>query len=222
MVGKTFKLVALWAMAAITIAIGVPIAASLYVNRDTDAMVFTQTTAPSCKVALVLGTSRRTTKRQMNAYYVARMRTAAELYAMGKVQYLLVSGDNGTLEYNEPDSMRRDLLAMGVPENRIALDFAGFDTFDSMIRAQKVWGVDTLLVVSQDFQVRRAVYIAKHRGITASGVVASDPYPSVVSLTQLRELYARVKMLIEIHLTNSQPRFLGPHEAFPQSNQDTV
>lgn len=153
MVRRVLKRTVIWVVSLLAIAIGIPIAASLYVNNSTNDLVFNVNSAPACKVALVLGTSRRTTKRQMNDYYVARMRTAAELYAAGKVQYLLVSGDNGTLEYNEPDSMRRDLLAMGVPENRIALDFAGFDTFDSMIRAQKVWGVDTMLVVSQDFQV---------------------------------------------------------------------
>jgi SanA protein len=84
-----------------------------------------------------------------------------------------------------------------------------------MIRAQKVWGVDTMLVVSQDFQVRRALYIARTRGIAAAGVAAKDPYQSPFSLTQIRELYARVKMLLEVHLLNSQPRFLGPREVFP-------
>lgn len=215
MVRRVLKRTVIWVVSLLAIAIGIPIAASLYVNNSTNDLVFNVNSAPACKVALVLGTSRRTTKRQMNDYYVARMRTAAELYAAGKVQYLLVSGDNGTLEYNEPDSMRRDLLAMGVPENRIALDFAGFDTFDSMIRAQKVWGVDTMLVVSQDFQVRRAVYIAQHRGIVASGVVAVDPFSNTIALTQLREIFARVKMLIEVHVLHTQPRFLGPHESFP-------
>jgi SanA protein len=137
------------------------------------------------------------------------------------VQYLLVSGDNGTLEYNEPDSMRRDLVAMGVPENRIALDFAGFDTYDSMVRANKVWGVDSLLVVSQDFQVRRAVYIASHRGIAAAGVIAHNPYDASLSITKLRELFARIKMLAEVHVLNSQPKFLGPRESFPVDSTGT-
>ncbi|MCO6465668.1 MAG: YdcF family protein [Bradyrhizobiaceae bacterium] len=193
----------------------IPLGATVYVDLATNTMMFDAQSAPKQRVALVLGTSRRTTKREMNGYYAERMRTAAELYASGKVQYLLVSGDNGTLEYNEPDSMRRDLVAMGVPPHRIATDFAGFDTYDSMIRAHKVWGVDSLIVVSQDFQARRAVYIASFNNIHAVGVAARDPHQNPFAMTRLREVFARLKMLADVHVLHSEPRFLGPHESFP-------
>ncbi len=208
-----------WVTGSVITIVAILLAASWYVNSSTQTQMYTVASAPYRKVALVLGTSRRTRNRKLNQYYTERMRTAAELYGAGKVQYLLVSGDNGTVEYNEPDSMRRDLVAMGVPAERIALDFAGFDTFDSMIRANKVWGVDSVLVVSQDFQARRAVYVANHRNIVAGGVAARDPNESPFALAQLREVFARLKLLADVHVLFSQPRYLGAREYFPA---DTV
>lgn len=216
------RTVLIWCSAAVVLVVILLIVCYAFVSFSTADMVYSVSTAPKARVGLVLGTSRRTTKRTLNGYYTARMQTAAELYAAGKVQYLLVSGDNGTLEYNEPDSMQKDLVALGVPASHIALDFAGFDTFDSMIRAQKVWGLDTMLVVSQDFHVRRALYIAKCKGIVAAGVVAPDPHYSVLSMIRLREMFARIKLLADVHILNSTPRFLGPHEFFPADTIHTT
>lgn len=190
----------------------------LYVDSQTNSLVYTIETAPYSRVGLVLGTSRARSSGGFNSYYLERMRAAAELYARGKVKLLLLSGDNRSVDYNEPAMMKKDLMRMGVPESNIAMDFAGFDTYDSMIRAHKVWGMDSVMVISQDFHVRRAVYIGNRRGMYAVGVATREP-AGWFSVAQLREVFARLKMLADVHILHSQPRYLGPKEIFPA---DTV
>ncbi len=202
------KLLLLVLIVTITVVI-VPLAISLMVDTKTNSFVYTVASAPYRKVGIVLGTSRRARGGGVNQYYRERMITAAELYAAGKIQVLLVSGDNGTVEYNEPD-----LVSLGVPADRIALDFAGFDTYDSMVRAKKVWGIDSTLVISQEFHVRRAIYIAQHRDINALGVVAREP-SGTVSFTSFREFIARLKMVLDVHILQSEPKYLGPPESLP-------
>ncbi|HRD53041.1 MAG TPA: ElyC/SanA/YdcF family protein, partial [Flavobacteriales bacterium] len=162
---------------------------------------------PVNEVGLVLGTSDRARGGGTNLFFKHRIEAAAALYRTGKVKHLLVSGDNGTLSYNEPRQMRRALMAAGVDSAAITLDFAGFRTLDSVVRAKKVFGQQAFTVISQRFHNERAVYLARHHGIDAIGFNAADPPPRWSIRTWLRERLARVKLFIDL-LVGKEPRFL--------------
>ena len=115
---------------------------------------------PHYHTALLLGTSPRGRFGGPNGFFVARIDAAAELYHAGKVDRILVSGDNRHKDYNEPEAMRRALVEKGVPEEIIFLDYAGFRTYDSVVRAKEVFCQTGFIVVSQKFHTERAVFIA--------------------------------------------------------------
>ena len=129
---------------------------------------------PKRDVALVLGTSKYANGR-INTFYAARIRAAAELYQSGKVDGILVSGDNGRDDYNEPAQMKADLVALGVPAEYVTSDYAGFRTLDSIYRAGDVFGLQSYVIVSQDFHVERALYLADQRNHDAVGYLAYSP-----------------------------------------------
>lgn len=163
---------------------------------------------PHTPVALVLGTSAELGSGTPNAYFVNRVHAAAELYHAGKVDHLLLTGDNGTWGYNEPMDMRRSLMALGVDSTAMTLDFAGFDTYDSVIRAKKVFGQDRMVIVSQRFHNERALFIVEHAGMEAVGFDASDDGVVRTAWSWVRERGARLKMWKDI-LLGVDPHFLG-------------
>ncbi|WP_035477459.1 SanA/YdcF family protein [Aliagarivorans taiwanensis] len=162
-------------------------------------------------VALVFGTSKYVGKR-LNTFYQFRIEAAAKLYQQHKVDALILSGDNATRYYNEPITMLNDLLRMDIPRKHIALDYAGFRTLDSVIRAQQVFGQQRVLLVSQQFHVERALYIAKVKGLDARGFVVDDAPRKFHWRVRLREVLARVKALIDLHIFKASPHFLGEPE----------
>ncbi|WP_417612620.1 SanA/YdcF family protein [Owenweeksia hongkongensis] len=164
---------------------------------------------PNTKVAVLLGTSSNLVNGGKNQYFENRMNAAAELYKSGKVEYLLVSGDNRQRNYNEPVAMQAALIKRGIPQDKIILDYAGFRTLDSMVRAKRVFGQSSFIVISQRFHNERAVYIAHHRGIDAVGFNASDVNVSTGFKTQLREVLARFKMMLDLYILKTEPHFLG-------------
>lgn len=174
---------------------------------------------PANEVGLVLGTSDRARGGGANLFFRHRIETAAALYRAGKVRHLLVSGDNGTLSYNEPRQMRRALMAAGVDSTRITLDFAGFRTLDSVVRAKAVFGQRRFTIISQRFHNERAVYLARHKGIDAIGFDAPDPPAWWSVRTWLRERLARVKVFVDL-LLGAQPRYLGDPVAIPAPEAD--
>lgn len=161
------------------------------------------------KVAVLLGTSQFLSNGQKNQYFEFRMNAAAELYNSGKVQYILVSGDNRQRNYNEPIAMQNALIKRGIPEENIVLDYAGFRTLDSMIRAREVFGQKRFVVVSQKFHNERAVYIARKKGIEAFGYNARDVEVRAGFKTRVREVLARTKMMLDLYILRTQPHFLG-------------
>ena len=167
---------------------------------------------PPMAVGLVLGTAQRTVEGRPNLYYRARIETAAKLYHQGRVRGLLLSGDNATPYYNEPQAMRKDLLALGVPDAHITLDYAGFRTLDSVVRAMKVFELDEVLIISQRFHIERALFIAQYHGLAARGFVAPDPPGLLPTRVRLREVLARV-LAWRDRFTHRAPRFLGAPEA---------
>ncbi len=170
---------------------------------------------PTCNTALVLGTSQKLANGAPNLFFQYRMEAAVSLYEAGKIQYFILSGDNGRESYNEPADMKRSLIALGIPEERLFLDYAGFRTLDSVIRAQKIFGQSQLLVVSQAFHNERAVYIARHLGIEAYGFNAKTLSLKAGFRTYLREKLARVKVFIDLTV-KQQPKFLGAPVTIPQ------
>ncbi len=163
---------------------------------------------PKNRVGLVLGTSKRLISGHANPYYTNRIKATAELYAATKIDFVLVSGDNATIYYNEPSTIKKDLMAEGIPEDKIFLDYAGFRTLDSMVRANVVFGLDSVTVISQKFHNERAIYLANQKGLNAIGFNARDVVGQQGYKVHFREYFARVKVFIDL-LLNTEPRFYG-------------
>lgn len=165
-------------------------------------------TAPARPVAVVFGAGYR--KGRPSPILYDRLQTAAELYKAGKVKKLLVTGDNGSLQYNEVAVMRRTLMKMGIPGEDVVKDHAGFRTYDSCYRARDVFEVRSALLVTQDFHLPRAVYLARTMGIDAVGVRADRSPSSLNARYGYREWLARSWSWVEMNVTRPKPRFLGP------------
>ncbi|OOF59011.1 SanA/YdcF family protein [Rodentibacter myodis] len=162
--------------------------------------------------AVVLGTSKYVATGKTNDYYTNRLAAAKTLIENQKVSYLLLSGDNRTMQYNEPRTMRKDLRKMGIAEDRLFQDFAGFRTLDSVLRANKVFQVPSYTIISQKFHCERALFIAKYYDINAICFTAKQP--EVFFATRVREMFARIKAIFDL-LTGVQPYFLGEPEPLP-------
>jgi len=160
------------------------------------------------KVGIVLGTARKLKNGQPNLYYIHRINATVSLYKAGKIDFVLVSGDNSSKYYNEPTHFKKDLIKNGIPENKIFLDYAGFRTLDSMVRAKAVFELDSVTVISQKFHNERAIYIAKKKGLHAIGFNAKDVSGKNGLKVKIREYFARVKVFIDL-TTNKQPKFYG-------------
>jgi SanA protein len=163
---------------------------------------------PALDMAVVLGTSDRARGGLPNRYFTHRIDAAVALYEACKVHHFILSGDNRHVSYNEPWAMRRALMEAGVDSSHITLDFAGFRTLDSMVRAKEVFKQQRFVVVSQRFHTERAVFIARARGIDAVGYAAADVSASYGFKTRLREKLARVKVHLDL-LFGVDPHFLG-------------
>ncbi len=166
------------------------------------------TETPSKKVGLLLGTAKYVKGGWINLYYTHRITAAVELYKAGKIEYILISGDNGRESYDEPTLMKEDLMAAGIPESAIYLDYAGFRTLDSVVRCKRIFGELDILVISQQFHNERAVYIARARGIQAVGYNAQDVNAKYGFKTRIREYLARTKMFLYLWF-GKEPKFLG-------------
>ena len=144
-----------------------------------------------------------------------RLRTALALFHAGKIRWFLVSGDNRKPSYNEPLAMRRWLLKQGVPPTLIVCDYAGRRTWDSLRRAQVVFGLKQVVVVTSDFHLARALYLADRMGLTAWGVPASTEHQPFFSRVQFlaREYLARHLAIFDAWFPPDT--VLGPREPTP-------
>lgn len=174
--------------------------------------VFTVAQAPTRAVILVLGASVRP-DGQPSHMLSERLRATASLYFAGKAPKVIVSGDHGAKEYDEVKIMARFLEDAGVPARDIFLDHAGFRTLDSMYRAKSVFGVDSMLVVSNPFHVPRAVFLGRSQGIDVVGV-AAEYQRSYSTKTMLRhrgrEVLARILAFCDVFFLGTQPKTAGP------------
>ncbi|NOH98548.1 ElyC/SanA/YdcF family protein [Vibrio sp. 99-70-13A1] len=166
---------------------------------------------PEREVAVVLGTSKYL-GRTLNEYYSHRIDAAIALFEQNKIHQFLLSGDNAHRSYNEPWTMKRDLLKAGVPEERINLDYAGFRTLDSIVRAKEIFDTDNFLIITQKFHCERALFIAHSFDINAQCLAVSGPTKHSGITIRLREVFARSKAFLDLYIIGTMPKFLGPKE----------
>lgn len=165
-------------------------------------------TIPNNEIGVVLGTRKYMNNNTINLYYLYRINATVNLYKQGKIRQILISGDNSRNDYDEPTQFKKDLIARGIPEEKIHLDFAGFRTLDSIIRAKKIFGLKSFTVISQKFHCERAIYIGLNNDIDIIGFNAQDVSTSYGLKTQIREYLARVNAILDIK-TGKEPKFLG-------------
>ena len=164
---------------------------------------------PDNEIGLVLGTSNYTRDGRANPYFQGRVQAAAELYRIGKVRHLIVSGANPDSTYNEPRRMWQELVKLGVPPKAITMDFAGFRTLDSVARMQEVFGLSRGTVITQQFHAHRAVFIGRKMGMKLVGFAAPMADGTSPWRASWREVFARVKAVMDLFLLRTEPRFLG-------------
>jgi SanA protein len=169
---------------------------------------------PFNKVGLLLGTSKYLANGEINSYYLYRIEAAVNLIKAGKIKYIVVSGNNNSNGYNEPEQMKADLMKAGIDSAIIFPDYAGFRTFDSMIRLKEIFSQDSVTLISQAFHNARALYIASKEGMEAIGFNAKDVSNTGSFWVQVREKLARVKVFLD-YLTGNKPKFLGKKVHIP-------
>lgn len=181
--------------------------------------VYTVSAAPTEKVAIVFGAG-LTHSGYPTAILRDRVETAAQLYFSGKVQKLLMSGDNSSLDYNEPGAMHDYAISLGVPESAIVLDYAGRRTYDSCYRAKAIFGVDSAILVTQAFHLPRALFLCNAFGIQAVGVEANNIIYSKLSLAfwNFREQFATVGALWDVYVARPLPILGNPEPIFPKNS----
>ncbi len=181
---------------------------------------YTIQTSPSAPVAIVFGAG---LWRDGTPTTVLRDRisTAAQLYFSGKVEKILMSGDNSYLDYNEPGAMQAYAVSLGVPPEAITLDYAGRRTYDTCYRAREIFGIRQAIVVTQGFHLPRAIYTCRALGMDVAGV-PSDGHtyrPASLFYWHLRELPATLTALLEVHILHPVPILGQPEPIFPSNSQ---
>lgn len=212
---KIMQLIIISAIAVVGIVV---VVCNVLVTGNASGKVFNRVEEiPHRKVGLLLGTAPVTPWGTKNLYFTYRIDAAAKLFHAKKVDFLIVSGDNHSTDYDEPTCMRDSLIACGVPNERIVSDYAGFRTLDSVVRCKAIFGQDSVTIISQPFHNERAIYLAGHNQIDAIAFNAQDVTSVWTTWLKIhsRELLARVKMFIDL-VVGKQPRFLGEKVEIPE------
>ncbi len=212
----TFRRMFITVLVTCTIGLLLVYACNKYIDHAVKGRIYEDAARmPFNHTGLLLGTSKYLRDGStINPYYRYRIEAAAELFRQGKISYLVISGDNSRKNYNEPEDMRQSLIAIGIDSNKIFLDYAGFRTFDSVIRLREIFSQTKVTIISQAFHNERAVYIARREGIDAIAYNARDVSKSFGFKVMMREKLARVKVFVD-YLTFQKPTFLGPKVAIP-------
>jgi SanA protein len=164
---------------------------------------------PTQKACLVLGASKYVSSGAENSFYRNRMAAAKQMFDAGKCAKIVVSGDNRRSDYNEPEDMKQSLVALGVPQDRIHCDYAGGRTLDSVLRFKHIFGQASGIVVSQAFHNERAIYIGQAHGMALVGFNAQEVDLVFGLRTQLREVFSRVRAVLDVEVFHSNPRHYG-------------
>lgn len=205
------KLVIAFALCAFAVFVALPLFCYLYVGYATKDRIYDDVESiPYREVGMVLGTGPTTAGGHPNSYFYYRLDAVCELYEAGKIRFILISGDNGRKGYSEPDSMKEYLVSRGIPPEVIYLDYAGFRTLDSMVRAKKVFGLSGMTVISQRFHNERSILLGDWAGMDLIAYNAKETtYKKHLLKIHIREGYARVKLFIDMML-DKKPKYLGP------------
>ncbi len=183
---------------------------NIWIVMSTENEVYTDLSKlPNHRVALVLGTSHRTSSGGVNPFFEKRIETAAALYKLGKIDHFILSGDNSTRFYNEPLKMKNALIKLGVPAAAITMDYAGLRTLDSVVRCKEIFGQEKIIIITQPFHSYRALFISDYYGIDAVAMVAGEPDYDYSVKVRVREYFARAKAILDLYVFNTGPRFLG-------------
>ncbi|EJL71113.1 SanA/YdcF family protein [Chryseobacterium populi] len=189
--------------------------ANYSIKKESDAFVsYKISDIPETKTALLLGTGKNLSNGMPNAYFYNRIQAAIDLYKSGKIKYIIVSGDNSTKDYNEPEDMQLTLMEYGIPKDKIFMDHAGFRTLDSVVRAKEIFGQTKLVIISQKFHNERAVFLARKNGIEAYGYNANDVNKYAGFKTNMREYIAKAKVYWDLIL-GVEPKFGGDRILIP-------
>ena len=206
------KLILILAGLAIVVLLVARLTTGLYARPKT----YTAANVPARGAAIVFGAG---LQRDGSATSILRDRVAAaaDLYFSGKVEKLLMSGDNRILDYNEPGAMRAYALSLGVPEDAIVLDYAGHRTYDTCYRAKAIFGLTETILVTQSFHLPRALYTCNQLGLDSIGVDANrQPYRKLSMLYwNVRELLATSAALWDVHVAHPVPMLGDPEPIFP-------
>jgi vancomycin permeability regulator SanA len=177
--------------------------------------IYQEENAPSARLAIVFGAGLRRDGTP-TAILRDRVETAAGLYFGGKVEKILMSGDNRFEYYNEPESMRQYALSLGVPDTAIALDYAGRRTYDTCYRAKAIFGASEALLVTQKFHLPRALYLCNSLGLESYGIEANNNRYRQISLLiwNIREQIATVGAFVDVYWSNPVPVLGNPEPLF--------
>ncbi|MEQ9375086.1 MAG: ElyC/SanA/YdcF family protein [Imperialibacter sp.] len=180
--------------------------------KTTDDIHFNVEEIHAVDVGVVLGTSKRSVDGGANSFFTTRIEAAAKLYKAGKVKHLILSGDNNTKYYNEPQDMFNALVQLGVPAQDMTMDYAGFRTLDSIVRSKEVFGQNEIVIITQQFHAYRALFISKFYGIKAVTFASDDAAKSGMKSVVSREWLARPKAILDLYVLKQPPKFLGEKE----------
>ena len=180
--------------------------------------IYTVASAPAGRVAIVFGAG-LTRDGEPTLILKDRVKTAVQLYFSGKAQKLLMSGDNRFADYNEPEAMRQYALGLGVPDDAIVLDYAGRRTYDTCYRARVIFGIDSALLVTQQFHLPRALFLCNALGIQAFGVDADNYWywPPLMLIWNVREQLATVGAFWDVYVEKPLPVLGKPEPIFTEN-----
>jgi SanA protein len=176
--------------------------------------LYGQDQAPAERVAIIFGAGLRRDGTP-TAMLRDRVLTGADLYFSGKVEKLLMSGDNRFIDYNEPESMRQFALSLGVPDEAIVLDYAGRRTYDTCYRAKAIFGIKNALLVTQRFHLPRALFLCNRLGLETVGVQATNCYWNGSPLVwNIREQFATLAAFLDLYVSSPSPVLGAPEPMF--------
>lgn len=205
-IGKKIPIISFLILLLMVISV---VVAHIVIKKSAENLTFdSPENIPKQKVGLLLGTGKFLANGRKNAYFFNRIDATVELYQSGKIEKIIISGDNSEKGYNEPEDMQQELILRGIPQKNIYLDFAGFRTLDSVVRAKNIFGQNQFTIISQKFHNERALFLAQQNDITAYGYNAKDVHQYAGIKTKIREYFARVKVFVDLIL-GVEPKFNG-------------
>ena len=192
-------------IAILTILVIIVALCNISVDRNAEGRTFSNINdVPTMQTALLLGTNPKTRDgKRPSSFYLARINATAELYKHGKFRQLIISGDRRE-GYDEPQTMRHDLIERGVPDSIIMMDGQGYRTLLSLRNSKQYFGIHDMIIISQKWHNERSIFLADKMNIKAVGYNADDVSHPRAIWTHIRELLARVKLFIDLYVTHRE------------------